>query len=254
MTVNDGSHLTLARKEAISNARPERHSALRQAAENLSLRNVDAAVCELMNEALTKLVHLLYEEDAGCLYNVDQSTGRILIPLPWGKAGYKRWSIYPTESVILREILFGWEQEADTLLRYDRSRRSWFVDLVNYANFHLAKQWLVNHQVTVPLYRDARNKRAPGNNPEKNRRQRARQFNAKGTHTKEDIERQYAAQKGQCYFCRRDVGDGYEVEHLVPLSRGGTDDPSNLVIACPDCNRQKGTKLPHEWSPGGRLL
>lgn len=36
-----------------------------------------------------------------------------------------------------------------------------------------------------------------------------------------------------------------EIEHVRPLSRGGTDD--NVVTACKSCNRQKGTMLLHEW-------
>jgi len=30
-----------------------------------------------------------------------------------------------------------------------------------------------------------------------------------------------------------------EVDHVVPRSRGGTDDPENLVTSCQDCNRGK---------------
>jgi hypothetical protein len=54
-TNNNGLHITLARKEGVSNAQPERHTALRAAAENLSRRNVDYAVCELLNEALAAI-------------------------------------------------------------------------------------------------------------------------------------------------------------------------------------------------------
>ena len=31
-----------------------------------------------------------------------------------------------------------------------------------------------------------------------------------------------------------------EVDHVVPRSEGGTDDESNLVTTCRDCNRGKG--------------
>lgn len=79
------------------------------------------------------------------------------------------------------------------------------------------------------------------------RQRKARQRNAPGTHTVADIERQYKAQKGQCYYCRCDVGDSYHVDHVIPLSRGGSNNPDNLVIACPTCNVSKKDKLPHEW-------
>ena len=34
-----------------------------------------------------------------------------------------------------------------------------------------------------------------------------------------------------------------EIEHVVPLSRGGTSDESNLWLSCPLCNRHKGDRL-----------
>lgn len=85
-------------------------------------------------------------------------------------------------------------------------------------------------------------------------RRRALERNAEGTHTAEDVQRQYKAQRGKCYYCGTKVGDTYHVDHVIPLSRGGTNWPENLVIACPQCNQSKNDKLPHEWSQGGRLL
>ena len=69
-----------------------------------------------------------------------------------------------------------------------------------------------------------------------------------------DVERQYQSQKGHCYYCKRKVGDTYHVDHVIPLSRGGSNGPENIVIACPDCNHSKSDKLPSEWTVGERLL
>jgi 5-methylcytosine-specific restriction endonuclease McrA len=42
---------------------------------------------------------------------------------------------------------------------------------------------------------------------------------------------------------------------VIPLDRGGSNGPENIVIACPECNHSKHNKLPHEWNgSGGRLL
>lgn len=35
------------------------------------------------------------------------------------------------------------------------------------------------------------------------------------------------------------------VDHVVPVALGGTDDPSNLVAACADCNMGKGSSSPN---------
>ncbi len=34
-----------------------------------------------------------------------------------------------------------------------------------------------------------------------------------------------------------------EVDHVLPLSLGGTDDPSNLQTLCRTCNRRKGNRF-----------
>lgn len=85
-------------------------------------------------------------------------------------------------------------------------------------------------------------------------RRRARAKQSGVSYSLKDVQRQYAAQRGKCYYCGVKVGDIYHVDHVVPLARGGTNSPENLVIACPPCNQSKSNKLPHEWPQGGRLL
>ncbi|WP_293913723.1 HNH endonuclease [Deinococcus sp.] len=81
------------------------------------------------------------------------------------------------------------------------------------------------------------------------RRKRARKLNVSGAHTAEDVYRIYAEQQGRCFWCKEEVGSIYHVDHHMPLSRGGTDDATNLVIACPSCNLRRGNHLPGEWAP-----
>lgn len=54
-----------------------------------------------------------------------------------------------------------------------------------------------------------------------------------------------------CNYCGRAFGaEGSfkrTLEHIVPLSRGGSNTIDNLVCACVRCNSQKGDKLPEEW-------
>jgi hypothetical protein len=152
----------MGRKVGLSNASPERFTGLRAMAESLSLKNVDQATCELMNEALSRLVLLAYEVDGGGYCNIDEATGKLLIVAPWGRNGYARWGLKPQEANILRQILFDWAQPGPSLLQYDRTRRAWFVNLRDFANIHLAKRWMTHHQISVGLYRAARAKRIAG--------------------------------------------------------------------------------------------
>lgn len=77
--------------------------------------------------------------------------------------------------------------------------------------------------------------------------------NAPGTHTPQDVQRIFEAQQGKCYYCKKTLTK-YHVDHVIPITRGGSNDPSNLVVTCPTCNLRKNNKLPHEWIEGGRLL
>lgn len=83
---------------------------------------------------------------------------------------------------------------------------------------------------------------------------RGRIHNAEGTHSAADIRAQYKRQKNLCYWCREQLIKPYHIDHVVPLSRGGSNWPENIVISCPACNLSKGNRLPHEWIAGGRLL
>jgi hypothetical protein len=86
---------------------------------------------------------------------------------------------------------------------------------------------------------------------------RARKRNAIGTHTVEELHQQLKRQKGRCYYCGVKLGkgrDSWNGDHVVPLSRGGTNYIDNIVISCPTCNYNKSTKFLHEWEGGGRLL
>lgn len=50
---------------------------------------------------------------------------------------------------------------------------------------------------------------------------------------------------GACAYC----GSTHDLsrDHVVPKSRGGSLDPSNIVIACRNCNSAKGNRTPEEW-------
>lgn len=44
-----------------------------------------------------------------------------------------------------------------------------------------------------------------------------------------------------CQYCGRKTPDVVlELDHIVPKAEGGTDDPTNLITSCFECNRGKG--------------
>lgn len=50
----------------------------------------------------------------------------------------------------------------------------------------------------------------------------------------------------QCQYCGEFTDDG-ELDHVIPLSRGGTDAIDNLVWACKQCNRSKHNRMPDDF-------
>lgn len=53
------------------------------------------------------------------------------------------------------------------------------------------------------------------------------------------------ASGGQCGWCQCDlVGQAFEIDHIIGLSKGGANTPQNLTVSCPDCNRRKAARHP----------
>jgi hypothetical protein len=51
-----------------------------------------------------------------------------------------------------------------------------------------------------------------------------------------------------CHYCGASVrGVRFHIDHVVPVSWGGTNDPANLVTACVRCNLKKGATVTGAW-------
>ncbi len=55
----------------------------------------------------------------------------------------------------------------------------------------------------------------------------------------------FARDRWRCKICNRTSHEApLEVDHIIPLSRGGTDDKDSLQALCRDCNLDKSDTLP----------
>ena len=54
------------------------------------------------------------------------------------------------------------------------------------------------------------------------------------------------AHNGVCHLCGADAADA--IDHIVPVSWGGSDDPSNLAPAHTSCNTAKSDAAPPHWT------
>lgn len=82
------------------------------------------------------------------------------------------------------------------------------------------------------------------------RNRHARLKNAGGSHTAQDVWDIFEKQKFLCVGCDTDLKETtYHVDHIHPISKGGTNWPDNLQILCPTCNTSKAAKTPDKWVP-----
>lgn len=69
-----------------------------------------------------------------------------------------------------------------------------------------------------------------------------------GRRRKEAVRRLSKQYRWKCSYCGRDLyPQTATVDHVVPLSKGGTNDYENLRLSCARCNRDKGSSEPEQF-------
>jgi 5-methylcytosine-specific restriction endonuclease McrA len=122
------------------------------------------------------------------------------------------------------------------------------------ASKRVAQQaaYRAEHRERYSAYVKAWSKANPDKVRAKTIRRRALKRAARGNFTANDLKRQGECQKWKCWWCGKQCKKSYHADHLIPLAKGGHNDPSNIVIACPACNLSKSDKLPSEFA--GKLF
>lgn len=129
---------------------------------------------------------------------------------------------------------------------YDRNRDAWLEYKAN------------DRQANPEVYATRWAKWARAN-PEavlaNGRRRRARKQGAEGHHTVAEIKLLLKRQRYTCAYCPTSLKSGYHVDHIMSLSKGGTNWISNIQLTCKGCNLMKADKDPLIWARRtGRLL
>lgn len=60
-------------------------------------------------------------------------------------------------------------------------------------------------------------------------------------------ERLIKLQRGKCACCKQPLGDDYHLDHIMPLTLGGSNEDSNMQLLRAKCNLNKSAKHPVEF-------
>ena len=138
------------------------------------------------------------------------------------------------------------EKRAETNAAYRKAHPEWVKEVKRrHYNRHrsavIAKSQ--EYRINNPEYW----KRSKEKEAQKSANRHARKKNAPGQFTTNEVLGKYEAQCRKCFYCLCDLNGQYQVDHYIPLARGGTNWPDNIVLACPKCNFRKGDRLPSDF-------
>lgn len=110
---------------------------------------------------------------------------------------------------------------------------------------YAAKRRSENYEKVINIERASRERNREKNRPAKNARQQIRNRIVQGktySISDKDLRKLY---NQPCSFCG--TKENLSIDHIIPLSRGGSHTVGNMMTLCRPCNSSKGNKTVVEW-------
>ncbi len=213
---------------------------------HISERIVSSGCCMECDKAKSKEYRRLNPEKAAASCKVYRENNKIRI-----RETNKKWRNENAEYIYLKKKEYR-EKNKDKIRKLKREYYCKNKESINKKGQIWAKNNKSKVAVMARLWRENNRDKVRLNN--RNRKKKI--ILADGTHSIQDVHRIYAMQRGFCAACYKKLNDKeYHVDHIYPLSLGGSNWPSNIQILCPACNMSKGAKAPEDfYSERGFLL
>lgn len=139
----------------------------------------------------------------------------------------------------IKEKRTDYNSKNQTVIR-DKARKYYYADKAKNGPRQISE--------ATRLYRKQWAKDNPGKKAAALERYRSRKLNAPGSFTEKEFVQIYKLYKGKCAYCGKKVPySNVQRDHVIPLSKGGSNFISNIVPACVGCNSRKGAQL--GWTP-----
>lgn len=110
------------------------------------------------------------------------------------------------------------------------------------------RRWRKDNVDKIKLYRQSKRVRVMRKIYNINRK--IAKLNAEGTHTKNDIADMLLFFDNKCAYTGMALEEKYHIDHIVPLSKGGTNYIWNIVPSNSSPNESKGAKDMESWFRG----
>jgi 5-methylcytosine-specific restriction endonuclease McrA len=111
----------------------------------------------------------------------------------------------------------------------------------------LNEQYRQANQQAINENRKQQRKQDPSMERVKTAIRRARKRESGGQLSKNIVQQLLERQNNRCTCCGRTLGDKYHLDHIVPLSLGGTNTDANVQLLLPKCNLQKHNSTPEKF-------
>jgi 5-methylcytosine-specific restriction endonuclease McrA len=87
-------------------------------------------------------------------------------------------------------------------------------------------------------------------NPHKRREHEAarRAKSGKDRYTAADVDELLKIQRSRCAYCKCSIKAKFHVDHIMPLSKGGTNGRRNIQLLCQPCNQAKHARHPIDFA------